>query len=154
MIVSSVRVLYVDTDQMGVANHASALRWFEQARAEWLRRLGCTYREIEESGIMMPIYELAVRYHRPVRYDQQLNLSAHLELPGRVRVLFHYEIADLQSGELLISGQTGHATISKSGRPRPMPDELYTLLARGLAEQGELTSRARPRPPARVPSGG
>ena len=144
MIVSSVRVLYADTDQMGVANHASALRWFEQGRAEWLRRLGFTYREIEESGLMMPIYELAVRYHRPVRYDQQLNLGAELELPGRVRVLFHYEITDLPSGELLISGQTGHATINKSGRPRPMPDDLYALLARGLAEQGEPTDRTRP----------
>lgn len=142
MIVSSVRVLYADTDQMGVASHAAALRWFEQARAEWLRRLGCTYRDIEESGLMMPIYELAVRYHRPVRYDQQLNLSAELELPGRVRVLFHYEIADLQSGELLVSGKTGHATINKSGRPRPLPDDLFTLLARGMAEQGETGGKA------------
>ncbi len=151
MVLSSVRVLYADTDQMGVANHAVALRWFEQARAEWLRRLGCTYVEIEAGGIMMPIYEVAVRYHRPVLYDQLLNLSAWLELPGRVRVLFRYEVTDQQSGELLVSGQTGHATVNKVGRPRPLPEDLYTLLARGIAEQGEPPTRPglRSLPPSR-----
>lgn len=137
MVVSSVRVLYADTDQMGIANHATALRWFEQARAEWLRRLGSSYREIEEAGIMMPIYELSVRYHRPARYDQVLNLGARLELPGRVRLIFHYDITDLASGELLVSGKTAHAAVNKLGRPRPIADPLFTLLTRGITEQGE-----------------
>jgi acyl-CoA thioester hydrolase len=144
MVVSSVRVLYADTDQMGVANHAVALRWFEQARAEWLRRLGYTYREIEESGLMMPIYELGVRYHRPVRYDQLLALSARIELPGRVRVIFHYEVRDQASGELLVSGKTSHATINKSGRPRPIPDSLYALLAHGNDEPGAKAADDKP----------
>ena len=136
MVVSSVRVLYADTDQMGVANHATALRWFEQARAEWLRRLGHSYREIEDRGVMMPIYELAVRYHRPARYDQVLNLDTRLELPGRVRLLFHYKITDLATGELLVSGKTAHASVNKSGRPRAIPDELFSLLSRGAADEG------------------
>ena len=75
MVVSTVRVLYADTDQMGVVNHAIALRWFEQARAEWLRRLGYTYREFEDSGLMLPVYEVAVRYHKPALYDQLLALE-------------------------------------------------------------------------------
>jgi acyl-CoA thioester hydrolase len=135
MVVSSVRVLYADTDQMGMANHAVALRWFEQARAEWLRRLGSTYRQIEEGGIMMPIYELSVRYHKPVLYDQQLSLNAQLELPSRVRLVFNYEIRDQASGDLMVTGKTCHATVNKSGRPRSMPDELSALLARGIADQ-------------------
>jgi acyl-CoA thioester hydrolase len=120
---------------MGIANHAVALRWFEQARAEWLRRLGSTYRQIEEGGIMMPIYELSVRYHKPVLYDQLLSLSARLELPGRVRLLFHYEIRDQATGELMLTGKTGHATVNKMGRPRVMSDELCALLARGMADE-------------------
>lgn len=135
MVVSTVRVLYADTDQMGVVNHAIALRWFEQARAEWLRRLGYTYREFEDSGLMLPVYEVAVRYHKPALYDQLLALDAQLELPGHVRVVFHYKITHPESGALLISGTTRHAVVGKNGRPQRLTDSLRTLLQRGLDEQ-------------------
>lgn len=137
MLVASLRPLYADTDQMGVVNHATALRWFEQARAEWLRRLGYTYREFEESGFMLPIYEVAVRYHKPAYYDQLLGLEAHLELPGAVRVLFHYRIVEQESGALLVEGSTRHAVVNKAGRPQRMPEFLRATLLRGISEQGK-----------------
>jgi acyl-CoA thioester hydrolase len=135
MLVASVRPLYADTDQMGVVNHATALRWFERARAEWLRRLDYTYREFEETGFMLPIYEVQVRYHKPAYYDQLLGLEARLELPGAVRVLFHYRIVDQTTGALLVEGLTRHAVVDKAGRPQRMPATLRTTLQRGLAEQ-------------------
>ena len=135
MLVATERPLYADTDQMGVVNHATALRWFERARAEWLRRLGYTYREFEETGFMLPIYEVAVRYHKPAYYDRLLALEARLELPGAVRVLFHYRIIDQESGELLIEGSTRHAVTGKDGRPRRMPESIRTILQRGIAQQ-------------------
>ena len=87
MLVTSVRPLYADTDQMGVVNHAVALRWFELARAEWLRRLDYTYREFEETGHMLPVYEVGIRYHRPARYDQLLARSRAADLKSGARDL-------------------------------------------------------------------
>lgn len=135
MWVASVRPLYADTDQMGVTNHAAALRWFEWARAEWLRRLGYTYREFEATGLMLPVYELQVRYHKPVYYDQLLALEARLELPGAVRVLFNYRVRDSDTGTLLVEGVTRHAVIGRDGRPQRMPANIRALLERGLEEQ-------------------
>jgi acyl-CoA thioester hydrolase len=135
MLVATVRPLYADTDQMGVVNHATALRWFERARAEWLRRLGYTYREFESSGLMLPIYEMQVRYHKPAYYDQLLNLEARLALPGPVRVLFSYRIFDKEAKTLLIEGSTHHAVVSKEGRPSRMPVAIRALLQRGIDEQ-------------------
>ncbi|MFO0577136.1 MAG: thioesterase family protein [Polyangia bacterium] len=141
MIVATVRPLYADTDQMGIVNHAVALRWFELARAEWLRRLGHSYRQMEADGVMLPVYELGVRYFKPAYYDQLLDLDARLELPGHVRIVFHYRITDKASGELLISGTTKHASIEaggiRSGRPRRLPDELRTLLETAMARDAE-----------------
>lgn len=136
MFVASVRPLYADTDQMGVVNHAVALRWFELARAEWLRRLGYTYREFEESGFMLPIYEMSARYHKPAYYDQLLLLDAHLELPGPVRVLFHYRVRDEKDGSSILEGITRHAVVNREGKPQRMPEKLRTLLTHGLKEQG------------------
>lgn len=135
MLVGTIRPLYADTDQMGVVNHATALRWFEQARAEWLRRLGHTYRQMEVDGMMLPVYELAVKYHKPALYDQLLRLDAELELPGQVRVVFHYRVIRAEDHELLLTGTTRHAVVSKEGRPRRLSDEMRALLERGIAEQ-------------------
>lgn len=136
MRVATARVLYADTDQMGVVNHATYLRWFEQARAEWLRRLGYTYREMEGAGVMLPIYELQVRYLKPARYDDVLELYAHLAPPTVVRLIFSYQIRRAEDGELLITGTTSHASIDRNGRPIRMPATLRTLIERGVADQG------------------
>jgi len=139
MLVATVRPLYADTDQMGVINHAVALRWFERARAEWLRRLDYTYREFEESGLMLPVYEVQIRYHKPAYYDQLLGLEARLSLPGAVRVVFDYRVVDQKSGAALIEGTTRHAVVGRDGRPRRMTQEIRTLLERGIAQQGQQT---------------
>lgn len=135
MLVASVRPLYADTDQMGVVNHAAALRWFEKARAEWLRRLGYTYREFESTGLTLPVYEVQIRYHKPAYYDQLLDLEARLELPGAVRVLFHYRVRDQETGTLLVQGITRHAVVNHQGRPQRMPETIRAILQRGIEAQ-------------------
>ena len=64
-----LRVRYGDTDQMGVAYYANYLRWFEIGRAEMLRALGTSYREVEADGLSLPVVEARCRYHKPARYD-------------------------------------------------------------------------------------
>src|SRR5438105_8546875 len=114
-MICTVRVLYADTDQMGIANHAVALRWFEQARAEWLRQRGRPYKDIEAEGIIIPVYEVHVRYLKPSRYDDVLELHAHLAPPRPVRLFFHYRILRHADQALLISGTTRHACVSRTG---------------------------------------
>jgi acyl-CoA thioester hydrolase len=49
---ASYRVIYGDTDQMGVAYYANYLRWFEIGRTEFLRQLGAPYNSIEERALV------------------------------------------------------------------------------------------------------
>lgn len=137
MVVSTARALYADTDQMGIVNHAVALRWFEQARAEWLRRLGHSYLAMEAEGMLLPVYELQVRYHKSARYDQVVLLDAKLRQAGPVRVIFDYKIYDSESRELLISGTTQHAVVGRNGRPRRLSESMQALLDRGRLTDAE-----------------
>ncbi|HMY57792.1 MAG TPA: thioesterase family protein [Pseudomonadota bacterium] len=137
MVVATTRALYADTDQMGVVNHAVALRWFELARAEWLRRLGHSYHQMEAEGMLLPVYELQVRYLKSARYDQVLLLDAVLQKPGPVRVIFDYKIFDSETKDLLISGSTHHAVIGRNGRPRRLTDAMMALLQRGKLADSE-----------------
>lgn len=90
--VSTYRVRYADVDQMGYMYYGNYSRLYEIGRVEALRALGVRYREMEESGIWMPVYENNSRYIRPAQYDELLEITCKLEtLPG-TRIIFTSEI--------------------------------------------------------------
>src|SRR5438477_12860319 len=78
-----LRVRYGDTDQMGFAYYANYLRWFEIGRAEMMRAMGKSYRELEESGVSLPVMEAWCRYREPARYDDALAIETGILRPAR-----------------------------------------------------------------------
>ncbi len=117
------RVLYGDTDQMGVVYYANYLRFFEGARNEWIRAHGITYAEIEAAGLMLPVIEAHVRYARPARYDDLLEIATVVSAT-RVRLSFRYQVRKSGDPETLIEGFTVHASVTKAGRPTRFPPWL------------------------------
>ena len=63
--ISTVRVRYAETDKMGIVYYANYLVWFEVARTDLLRALGWSYRDMEHSGVSLPVIEAHCEYHRP-----------------------------------------------------------------------------------------
>src|SRR5882672_8387465 len=98
--VARVRVIYGDTDQMGMVYYANYLRYFEIARNEYLRIAGATYRAFEEThGLMLPVVEAHASYHRPARYDDELVIAAAVHARGAASVRFEYEIRRAPRGD-------------------------------------------------------
>ena len=90
---TTIRVRYAETDQMQVVYHGNYAQYFEVARAECIRELGFTYKDMEAMGIMMPIVELHTKFLRPAHYDEQLTIKVILkDLPTDHRVEFHHEV--------------------------------------------------------------
>jgi acyl-CoA thioester hydrolase len=119
------RVLYGDTDQMGVVYYANYLRFFEGARNEWIRSLGISYGEIERRGIMLPVYEASAQYLRPAKYDDVLDV--HLDVTHtRVKIRFEYKVH--RGDELLALGHTVHVCVNREGKPTRAPDWLVQAL--------------------------
>ena len=131
--VARVRVIYGDTDQMGMVYYANYLRYFEIARNEYLRVVGQTYRAFEEShGLMLPVVEAHVSYHKPARYDDELVISAATFPRGAASVRFEYEIRRAD-GERLVSGHTIHACVTREGRVVRLPAAMRAAV--GLGER-------------------
>ena len=126
--VSRLRVRYAETDQMGVAWHGNFFAWFEVGRTDLLRGRGMTYRELEAADVRLPVLEARASYHRPVRYDDVLEIRTSLASHTGARVAFAYEIRREGSDELLATGFTEHAAIDGRGRPRRLPAALRSLL--------------------------
>ena len=121
------RVLYGDTDQMGVVYYATYLRFFEGARNEWIRGLGIPYTEIEKRGIYLPVLEASLRYLRPARYDDLLEIPLEVS-HTRVKVRFDYVVRRVGEVPPLVLGHTVHACVGKEGRPTRAPDWLLAAM--------------------------
>ncbi len=127
MVRTEIRVIYGDTDQMGVAYYANYLRWFEAGRNEWIRARGLTYREVEgRFRLMLPVTEAHVAYRAPARYDDVIAIETSLAEVRRASARFRYRI--VRGDELLATGHTVHACVDLEGRVQRMPPELLQRL--------------------------
>lgn len=101
---TQIRIHYALTDQMGVVYHGHYAQFYEIGRAEWLRELSFSYKDIEAMGIIMPVVELRSRFLRPARYEDLITVHTTLrEFPAHHKIVFHHEIYDEQD-QLLNSG--------------------------------------------------
>lgn len=129
MHVFELRVRYSDTDQMGWVYYANYLRWFEVGRAEMLRALGRTYRDVEADGTLLPVLEAQCRYFEGARYDDLVAIETGVAELGKASVTFGYRIVRAGDGVVLATGSTRHCFLreGKAGRP---PEDLRLLLER------------------------
>ncbi len=75
---TQMRVRYAETDRMGYAYYGNYATYFEVARVEALRELGMSYRELEDSGILLPVRDLHIKYHKPAYYDDLLTIKTSI----------------------------------------------------------------------------
>src|SRR5262245_28654870 len=119
--VTSYRVIYGDTDQMGVVYYANYLRWFERGRTELLRQFGLPYKSIEEQGFHFPVTEVSCRYLNSARYDDMISIETQLTSVGRASLNFSYSILKEIDASPLAVGSTKHACIGTDGRISRIP---------------------------------
>jgi len=82
-----VRVYWEDTDAGGIVFYANYLKYFERARTEWLRSLGHAQEAMRaEAGIMFIVTDTSVRYRRPARLDDVLDVTVQVQHAGRAQL--------------------------------------------------------------------
>lgn len=128
-MIHQIRVIFGDTDQMGIVYYANYLRFFESARAGLLRERGFSARALVEQGVMFPVTEASCRYRRPAHFEDLLDVHVEIVQMGHVRVRFQYAVR--RGDELVAEGHTVHACLDASGRPRRIPADLRAAFATG-----------------------
>ncbi len=122
-----VRVRYAETDQMGYCYYGNYSTYYEVARVESIRSQGLSYKEIEESGVIMPVFENCSKFYRPALYDDELLIKLSIpEKPG-VKIKYQYEI--FKEEVLIHKGHTVLVFVNKaSGKPCQIPKVLADVL--------------------------
>ncbi|MCX4243476.1 acyl-CoA thioesterase [Paraliomyxa miuraensis] len=148
--VAQARILYADTDKMGIVYHASYFRYLELARVEMLRSEGLPYTWMEAEGLALPLTEIGVSFTSPGLYDDRISIHAALSRVTHVRVNFQYRVVvepghraatpNAEAVELL-RAETRHCCVRRdSGRPAAMPEALVERL-RAIQSLGRASAR-------------
>jgi len=129
MVEARLRVIYGDTDQMGVVYYANYFRYFEFARSEFFRARGGSYRELEREGLLLPVVEATCHYKASARYDDVLLVRTRVSELKRVSLTFAYELVrESEPERVLCTGHTVHACVSREGKPTRLPEAVVRLL--------------------------
>jgi acyl-CoA thioester hydrolase len=114
-----IRVIFGDTDQMGVVYYANYLRYFEAARAGYWRWLGRSYKDLEAWGVALPVVEAHCHYRRPAHYEDLLAVEVWVSELRGASLRFAYRIH--RGDAVLADGNTRHAVIGRDGLPQRLP---------------------------------
>ena len=114
----TARVLYADTDKMGIAYHAAYFRYLELARVELIRGAGVPYTELEDAGLALPLSDAGVRYLAPALYDDLMTIEIGLSLVTRVRVHFDYRVRVLAGDRRGLDPEDRRAEADRPGPGR------------------------------------
>jgi acyl-CoA thioester hydrolase len=137
--VTSLRVRYSETDQMGTFYNSRALEWFECGRTELLRAMRLPYTELEARGLFLPLVEAHVEFQGRARYDDLLRLNTSLQLSGRARARLEVRIVHAESGRPVACGYTVHAFTGSAGKPVRPPEWFLSAVAK--AQTGRVPLR-------------
>lgn len=128
LFTATYRVIYGDTDQMGVMYYGNYARVFEMGRTELFRSLGLTYKELEAQGVFLPVAEYTCRYHESAQYDDMLVIETSLDASFRSGMKFKYNLLRQSDGKKLATGHTIHPCVSKDGKVVRPPAFLKQLI--------------------------
>jgi acyl-CoA thioester hydrolase len=130
MVRCEIRVIYGDTDQMGVVYYANYLRWFEAGRTEFMRAKGVSYGDFEaREKLILPVSEAGVSYRQPARYDDLVAVETRLVGARRASARFEYEVR--RGPDLLATGFTVHACVDGNGRITRLPSDFVAKMSAG-----------------------
>ena len=125
---TNYRVIYADTDNMGIAYHANYLKWFEVGRTEMFRAYGLTYKAIEEKGFYLPVSEAYCKYLSSAEYDDVIIIETTVDTSFRAGMKFDYQIFRDEDGKNLVKGFTKHAFVNTDGRIVRPPGFIKEIL--------------------------
>lgn len=108
---------YHETDQMGMIYHANYIRWFEEARVDFMEQLGTSYKTLEDNNIFSPVTAMHAEYKMMVRFDDIVLIYVCITKFTGSRMAVQYKVVDKKTGQLRCIGHSEHCFLSKEGRP-------------------------------------
>lgn len=136
------RVQYYETDRMGIVHHSNYIRWMEEARVDFLERIGYGYARLEAEGVVSPVRAVSCRYRKSCTFDDEIDISVWVEDFNGVLLTVGYDMRDAKTGDQLCTATSEHVFLTRDGKfirmKRDMPGFCEALLANKKGEEGSV----------------
>ena len=126
-------VQYYETDKMGVTHHSNYIRFMEEARLDFFKKIGFDYLDFEKMGVMSPVIGLNnIRYKRPSTVGDTIEIETSVKAYNSIVLTMHYvmRVKDI----VIFEGDSDHCFLSKEGKMLPLGDKKFPELDRKLKE--------------------
>jgi acyl-CoA thioester hydrolase len=117
--VHRLRTRFAETDAMGIIHHAAYLPYLEEARVEFLRKLGHPYDEVRAGGHNFAVLEVSVQYRRPLVFDELVDV--HLRAGAVSRATFQLAYLLTVNDDVRATAVTVHGCVDGSGKALRLP---------------------------------
>ena len=126
-------VQYYETDKMGVTHHSNYIRFMEEARLDFFKKLGFDYLEFEKIGLISPVIGLNnIKFRKPSTVGDTLDIEVSVKSYNSIVLTMHYV---MKKGDILVfEGDSDHCFLSKEGKMLPLGDNSFPELHHKLKE--------------------
>lgn len=124
------RVSYYETDQMGIVHHSNYIRWFEDARVDFLEQAGYSYKKMEDLGVMIIVLGASCDYKVSARFGDNVVIIPKISEFNGFKMTVTYRVLNKADGALLATGETRHCFTDLNLRPvrtKKEYPEIYKL---------------------------
>lgn len=108
------KVNFYETDKMGIAHHSNYVRWFEEARLDFMDKNNLNYRHLEDLGIIIPVHSFSCQHKKPIRFDDRIAVSVKPKNFNGVRMAFEYEVRFCSDDTISAIGETTHFFVNSN----------------------------------------
>ena len=132
------KVQYYETDKMGITHHSNYIRWMEEARVDFLAKIGYPYNKLEEDGIISPVIGVECSYIATTTFNDEIEIEVAIEEYRGVRLVISYVMKNVKTQEKVLEGKTKHCFVNSEGKPiilkksyKELDETLKKLLVKG-----------------------
>ncbi|MBE5871015.1 MAG: acyl-CoA thioesterase [Lachnospiraceae bacterium] len=111
------KVQYYETDKMGITHHSNYVRWMEEARIDYLEKIGFGYRKMEEDGIISPVVGIECEYKSPTTFGDEIEIAVTVEEFKGIRLVLGYTMIRVSDRKTVLEGKSKHCFVNESGKP-------------------------------------
>lgn len=126
-------VQYYETDKMGITHHSNYIRWMEEARIDFLSKIGWSYAKLEEEGIISPVIAVESKYMKTTTFMDKVNIEVIVSEFKGVKLKLKY-IMKKEDGNIVCEAASEHCFLNEQGRPIKLNKD-YPLFYAALMEQ-------------------
>ena len=127
-------VQYYETDRMGFTHHSNYVRWMEEARIDFMAKIGWSYQRFEDEGIISPVTAVECRYKKTTTFPETVNIGVSVEEFRSIKLRMKYVMTNA-AGNIVCEGASEHCFLDKEGKfvriDREYPDfaQILTQMA-------------------------